>query len=270
MSDARDMPDDSQEKLRQRLTAIERQEDPVTVEYLEKLGVAPGWHCLEIAAGGGSIARWLCERTGASGRVVATDVEVSFLRELDLPRLEIRRHDVMSDDLEARAFDLVHSRYLLSHIPGRETALEKMAAAVKPSGWILVEEPDVVADRADPTAPAALRDLYDRVVGTIYRFARDHQVDPSYGASIYGRLHALGFEALEADGRTRMFRGDPDAVTPHQLAFAGLKELLTADGLVTERDFDDFMALFDDPAFAWREGLRIATWGRRPTPDGGR
>ena len=33
---------------------------------------------------------------------------------------------------------------------------------------------------------------------------------------------------------------------------------------------DDFFALFDDPAFAWREGLRIATWGRRPTPDDGR
>ena len=138
-----------------------------------------------------------------------------------------------------------------------------MATAVKPGGWILIEEPDAVTDLADPTAPIALRELYDRVIEIIFRFAREHEVDLSYGANVYGRLHALGFEALEAEGRARMFRGDPDVVHPYQLAFAGLKETLATQGLVAERDFDDFMALFDDPDFAWREGLRIATWGRR-------
>ena len=264
MSNPPRTPKSHLEKLRQHLAAIERSEDPATIAHLEALGVAPGWHCLEVAAGSGSIARWLGERVGASGRVVATDVEVCLLREVDQPQLEIRRHDVTSADLETRAFDLVHARNLLTHIPSRDAALEKMAAAVRPGGWILIEEPDVVTDRADPALPVAMRDLYERVIEIIYRFARRHQVDPNYGAEVYGRLYALGFEELAAEGHTRMLRGDPDTTSPHQLAFGGLKDHLVTNDLISEQDFDDFMALYDNPAFAWRDGLRIATWGRRP------
>jgi cyclopropane fatty-acyl-phospholipid synthase-like methyltransferase len=42
-------------KSRERLRALERMEDPATIEYFKKIGVAPGWHCLEIGAGAGSI-----------------------------------------------------------------------------------------------------------------------------------------------------------------------------------------------------------------------
>jgi ubiquinone/menaquinone biosynthesis C-methylase UbiE len=64
-------------------------EDPATIEYLAKIGVAPGWHCLEIGAGAGSITEWLCQRVGSSGRVVATDINTCFLEELNFAHLEI-------------------------------------------------------------------------------------------------------------------------------------------------------------------------------------
>ena len=61
------------EAERQRLAAIEAGLDPFTTECLEGIGVGPGWHCLEIGAGAGSIAAWLRHRVGRDGRVVATD-----------------------------------------------------------------------------------------------------------------------------------------------------------------------------------------------------
>lgn len=42
-------------------------------------------------------------------------------------------------------FDLVHARALLCHLPEREQALDRMLGAVRPGGWILVEEPDYVS-----------------------------------------------------------------------------------------------------------------------------
>jgi len=49
------------------------------------------------------------------------------------------------------------------------------------------------------------------------------------------------------------------------LAFADLFPLILADGAVGAEDMAAFLALADDPGFAWRESLTIATWGRRPT-----
>jgi hypothetical protein len=59
--------DNSWELARQRLDAIEAWFDPGTIRHLTERGVAPGWHCLEVGAGGGSIAAWLGDRVGPAG-----------------------------------------------------------------------------------------------------------------------------------------------------------------------------------------------------------
>src|SRR5262245_7484517 len=88
---------------RERLAAIEAGLDPFTRECLEQIGVGAGWRCLEVGAGGGSIAEWLGRRVGPQGRVVATDLQTKFLEALDAPNLEVRQHDVTKDRLETGA-----------------------------------------------------------------------------------------------------------------------------------------------------------------------
>jgi 2-polyprenyl-3-methyl-5-hydroxy-6-metoxy-1,4-benzoquinol methylase len=63
----------------ERLTLLQAAFDPGTIHHLEHLNVRLGWNCLEVAAGAGSIAEWLCRRVGPSGRVVATDIDTRFL-----------------------------------------------------------------------------------------------------------------------------------------------------------------------------------------------
>ena len=85
--------------------------DPGTIRHLEALGVGPGRRCLELGAGGGSIAAWMAARGGA---VVATDLDVTFLEDLAGPNLEVHRHDVEAGDPPAGPFDLVHLRFVLA------------------------------------------------------------------------------------------------------------------------------------------------------------
>jgi SAM-dependent methyltransferase len=78
--------------------------------------VQPGWRCLEIGAGRGSMAVWLAEWVGESGQVVATDIDVTYLKRLNLPNLEVRQHNILDDPLDALgpvSFDLVCSRLML-------------------------------------------------------------------------------------------------------------------------------------------------------------
>ena len=118
--------DNARAVQRERLAALAEVLDPGTVRHLEAIGVGPGWRCLEVGAGGGSIAAWLSERVGDDGAVVATDLDTTVLRELSRPNLEIRVHDVLEDDLPEGAFDVVHLRLLLAWLSEPQRAL---------SGW---------------------------------------------------------------------------------------------------------------------------------------
>ena len=112
------------------------------------MAIWPGWRCLEVGGGGGSIARWLCQQVGAQGQVVATDIDTRFLDELDLPNLEVLRHDAVNDALPEAAFDLVHARAVLCHLAGRDEVLSKLVTALRPGGWLLLEEADCYAQVA--------------------------------------------------------------------------------------------------------------------------
>jgi 2-polyprenyl-3-methyl-5-hydroxy-6-metoxy-1,4-benzoquinol methylase len=63
-----------------RLGLLEDIFDPLSRQRREL--VQPGWRCLEIGAGRGSMAVWLAERVGESGQVVATDIDVTYLKRL--------------------------------------------------------------------------------------------------------------------------------------------------------------------------------------------
>jgi ubiquinone/menaquinone biosynthesis C-methylase UbiE len=84
------------------------------------IGITRGWSCLEVGAGAGSIARWLAQRVGSIGRVVATDLDTRFFEDAAGTNLEVWRHDVTRDPFPTAEFDLVHVRWLLDCCPTAE------------------------------------------------------------------------------------------------------------------------------------------------------
>jgi 2-polyprenyl-3-methyl-5-hydroxy-6-metoxy-1,4-benzoquinol methylase len=102
--------------------------------------------CLEVGAGGGSIAAWLCEMVGESGKVVVMDIDVRSLEVLQgHASLQVHRHDIVRDELEFGKFDLIHARLVLEHLPERDVVLAKIVRALCPGGWIVVEDVDYVS-----------------------------------------------------------------------------------------------------------------------------
>ena len=85
--------DSTWDQEQRRLAGIEGMFDEYTAAAFDRIGVQPGWRCLDVGAGGGSVARDLAER-GAS--VVASDLDIRHLETLDNPRIEVRRHDVLA------------------------------------------------------------------------------------------------------------------------------------------------------------------------------
>src|SRR5205814_7653959 len=97
--------DNAWAKARRRLELIETCYDRSTIRRLETLGVGPGWHCLEVGGGGGSITRWLCSAVVTEGYVTAVDIDTRFLEEIAADNLDVLRVDVTTADLPRQAFD---------------------------------------------------------------------------------------------------------------------------------------------------------------------
>src|SRR5690242_19966422 len=89
----------------QRLDLMSKILDPWTRGYLTALGVAPGWNCLELGGGNGSITTWLAEQVGLSGRVVAVDISTALLKLLPDPNVTVQEMDVRSGTLPGRDYD---------------------------------------------------------------------------------------------------------------------------------------------------------------------
>jgi ubiquinone/menaquinone biosynthesis C-methylase UbiE len=83
---------------------------------------------------------WLAERVGPTGRVLATDIDVSWMTADADACYEVRCHDVGVDPPPGDGFDLVHARLVLVHVPQRATGLAGMVSALRPGGRLLVEE----------------------------------------------------------------------------------------------------------------------------------
>jgi SAM-dependent methyltransferase len=249
----------SWEHERKRLGAIERG-DPMTVECLTTIGVAEGWQCLEVGAGAGSIARWLSQRVGPSGRVVATDLEVKFLEEMNAANLEIRRHDILIDPLEEDTFDLVHARKVLEHLPAFEAALRRMIGAARPGGWVLVEDADLLSLFHASCSDVAFfargyRAFIDTMCGSGY------QAD--LGLHLGTHLRDLGLTDVLVRGWTSEWTGAGDEPSGWRLTFEKIRDRVVAQGRLSSDDADRVLAEIRSPDFRAITGVHFAAWGRK-------
>ena len=89
--------DNAMPQAKARFATVAEMYDPGTVRHLAELRVGPGWRCLEVGGGGGTIAGWLCDRVGPAGEVTATDIDTRFLQRLAKANLKVQQHDIVVD-----------------------------------------------------------------------------------------------------------------------------------------------------------------------------
>jgi SAM-dependent methyltransferase len=242
----------------ERLTLMSRMLDPQMFFRLEQLGIAEGWRCLEVGAGNGSVSYWLAERVGPGGRVVASDIDTRFLDRLSLPNLEVRRIDVTCDPL-GEGYDLVCGRAFLHHIPQRIDVLARLAAAVRPGGCILIEEPDFHPVLASDSA--TMRDFWRGFLA----WAANHGIDYFVGRRLAPLLAGLGFQEIAVHGETILFNGGSLPARYLKLTMDELQESLLGSGLIGRAVWNEAVALFDNAQFWTWQNSYVATSGRKPS-----
>lgn len=252
--------DNAWERAKQRLGLLEQRLDPMTRRRMETLGVGQGWRCLEVGGGGGSVARWLCGQVGASGHVTATDIDIRFLEEIRASNFEACRHDIMAEELPAAQFDLVHTRWLLHHLPDPEKAIERMVAALRPGGWLLLEEVDFF-----PVHTSTSRLYIDFMAALTGTIVAPSGRDCFWARALPALVASQGLANLQAEGDFAVLNGGSPIAKFFQLSGHQVRDSVIRSGTLTAERFDAALALLDDRGFWAFAGAGVAVWGQRST-----
>lgn len=235
--------------------------DPVTRGHLTRLGLARGAHCLEVGAGSGSIAHWMADRVGSSGRVLAVDLDPRWCRRDDRAQLEVRALDLVAQPIPPGPWDVIHERLVLQHIPDRLDVLARLVDALAPGGVILVEDFDTgevrTVDRAGPHHDLIVRTAraFNRLLGT-----REGATD--FAANALRALRDHGLADTGASGYVAIDHGGTGWAGVQAANARQVRDGLTGQG-ISPGDIDRFLEVMADPDTIVGSSVLISAWGRR-------
>ncbi|NNN37394.1 methyltransferase domain-containing protein [Streptomyces sp. S3(2020)] len=239
-----------------RFHALESRYDPASRKALERTGIGPGWRCLEIGGGGGSLGDWLADRAGPDGEVVVTDLAPSPSSRANV---RVLRHDITRDPLPAGGFDLIHARLVLLHLPERLAVLERLVGALRPGGRLVLEEFDctwtpVLAAPDDSAVP-----LFERLHSALMAQLEKAGAEPRWGRQVVGAMLRAGLEDVTATTYAESWQGGGEGIRLHRVNTEQVAGLLE----VSAEELDRFLALLDDPSFVVNSYPLVSAQGRR-------
>jgi len=257
--------DNRQAQAGTRFDALGEIFDPWTFRHLADLGVGAGWRCWEVGAGGPSVPAWLAARVGPTGRVLATDIDVSWLAGAGPPRppVEVRRHEVGADEPPAEAFDLVHARLVLVHVAQRERALRSMVECLRPGGWLLLEDADpALQPLLCPDEYGPEQRLANRLRHGFRTLLAERGADLAYGRTLPRLLREHGLTGVRADAFFPVT--SPASAALEAATVEQIRDRLVAAGLATDAEIEAHLANVAAGRLDLATAPLVSAWGRRP------
>lgn len=212
----------------------------------------------------------MSERVGPEGSVVATDIDVSWLETSGPTPFEVRVHDVGTDPPPPGPFDLVHARLVLVHVLRRLEALDAMIGALRPGGWLLVEDADPALQPLtciDEYGPEQI--LANKLRRGFRALLVERGADTGFGRTLPRLLRRSGMVAVSGDAFFPVT--GPACTALERATVEQARDGLVAAGLATDDEIDRHLAGIDAGGMDFATSPMISAWGRAPAavPGGG-
>ena len=257
---------------RERLRILSRVMHASSMALLDRLGPRDGLACLDVGCGGGDVTLELARRAAPHGKAVGVDI--------DQEKLEIARHEAqqqgvvnvafqLSDIRETSTvaeFDIVYSRFLLTHLSDPVSIVRALYAQLLPGGRIAVEDIDFSGYFTYPKSEAFGR-YHELYCATVSRRGGD----PNIGPQLPQLLRRCGFEHVGVSIVQPVgTEGEAKLINP--ITMENIADAVLADGLATREEIDgvvrELYQFAADPNTVAGMPRVVQSWGRRPGVDG--
>ncbi len=232
--------------------------DDITLARLRNLGVGPGWRCLDVGAGTGTVSRRLLEEAGVTS-VLAVDRDVRFLETRPVPGLDVLEADISAPSFAPGRFRLVHARFVLMHLAERERLITALAELVAPGGVLVLSDAVDLTGERTPDTPygVAMRAMWEGLRTTI-------GTDVSWVPSYPRLLRGAGLESVAAEVHVPPLLPDSPISRFWADTWDRSRAAMVATGLVDDAAVDAAIRyLGADECAALSAGM-LTAWGRRP------
>ena len=193
-----------------------------------------------------------------------------------------------SDKPDEESYDLVIARKVLEHLSHPELALKHLAAAVRPGGWLHIEDTDLATFRrfscSDP-------ERVDRAYLSFIEAMSRKGFQPTFAKHLKDLMCNSGFEDVEfvcpipvgfnfptelgelglrplvqkhLPRTTEWNAADEGVGKVYRLTFERLRDLVLNDELLSQAEVDEFFETIATPGFGAATGFHCAAWGRKP------
>jgi len=218
-----------------RLAILGRALQPTTAAFLARAGLGSGMRTLDAGCGGGDVTRLIASMID-DAEVVGVDIDPDVIeiaaRDAQDGHVRPPRFLVSpADDLpEIGDFDVVYSRFLLTHVTDPVLVLRSLASRCRPGGTIAVEDVDFAAHVCDPPSWA-----FARFVELYQLAALANGADPCIGPKLPGLLDSVGLVDVESTALVPTFT-DGEGKLVAYLTFEQIRPTLGASGLIDESE----------------------------------
>jgi ubiquinone/menaquinone biosynthesis C-methylase UbiE len=244
--------------------------EAVTERFILRLGIKPGWHCLDVGAGPGFVSWDLLDLVGKEGSVTLLDPSAFYLqharseaarRKLSNARfLEGRAEDT---PLPSSSFDLILARWVISFAPDPDRFIERLIPALKPGGILAIQDYSYEGLSLFPRGGA-----FDAMADVVRAYYRAGGGDPYVAALVPAAFRRHGLSLI--DFSPTCLAGGPDSGVmewAHRFFTAHIP-LMAEQGLMTAADADaavhDWMAHRTNPDAMFFSPLVVDVAGKKP------
>jgi SAM-dependent methyltransferase len=241
-----------------RLALMSQLLDPMHRRHLESLGIGRDAQVLEVGCGNGSMSVLMAEHVVPDGHVVAVDLDLSLVNDLEAPCVEFRKSDIVAAPVDPGHFDLVTPRAVLHHVTDAKAAIANLVASLRPGGAVLLIEPDFLP--VSVAEPADIRNFWNGWLA----WSGERGIDYHIGRSLAPRLAECGLKWIEGVAETAVYNGGSPWADYWSQTITELRGDLVGSGKLTDALIDTLLAACADPNW-WTETIAFtAVHGRAP------
>jgi len=228
---------------------------------LGELRLRGGERILDVGCGLGQFTRAMARAAGPSGKVVGVERSAEQISKSiqyasedgESHLIEIRQGDAKELPLaenEWGSFDVVHTRFLLEHLPDPLSVVRQMVRAARSGGRVVLADDDHDVLRLSPE-PEGFRSLWSAYMGAFEKLGNDPRVGRRMVSMLAGagalpaRAVWVPFGTCAGDARFPAFAANMIGV------IAGAGSQIIDHGLMKQSGFDSAMEAMRD-------------WSRRP------
>lgn len=191
--------------------------------------------------------------------MLATDIDLRFVGGAARANLKVLFHDAEDGlDFAPGAFDLIHTRAVLAHLPGRSRIIDRATRWLAPGGWLLVEEPALFPAASSPHP--AVRQVFEAYAAMLTRWLG---TDLDWSRRLPVELGRAGLGDLGMAINTMIIGDGGPADTFWRLALAQIGPSMVQEKLLGQAELDEFTALIDEPRFLDASLALVSAWGRK-------